>query len=921
MRKSLKKVFAGVLAVAMVITAIPAQPVWAASKKTAVVSTQKELKQALKDGNIKKIKIKTKDATTFKLGKGKFTGKKLVVDAPNAKVENKGAEVKQIKLKDAGKWVEKAEGNHFVVTDTDSKIVVKKLASVENISYKGEGAKAELKMQGTVKTVAVEKAVDMVVTGKAENVTIAVAEGAKGTTIVASIKVNISAETNIKVELAAGAEGSSVTTTDKAVEVEVKNDTKAEVTVTTPEGEQKVEAGKEANTDNSSTGNTGSDSVGGTYPGGSSYETPAFVVEKVDIACGDKIITDWKTFEVTPNEECVRINAVVKVSYGTVTDAAIKWSVENLVGDKITLEQTTGKEIFVLVGEDAKVGDKAKVKVTVGNKTAEFTIVVVEGMVKPETPAFVVEKVDITFMDKIVTGSDNFTVTAKEECVRIKAAVKLSNGALTGGDIKWSVENLVGNNIVLEEALGEEIFVSFDSAKVGEKAKVKVTVGDKTAEFTIVVVEGMAEPETPVYELESYGSDFTITAAEGLTAEDITVNAVNWEIRLNKAVATGAAVAVTGTTVFVDGEAIATLSDKVAITGKDANGNVVSETANLTWNVIETSVEGIYKVVGTLGMPAGWSNTYGKGIALSVVITSLVSDNLYDVKYIGFREKDFILTPAESATVAVTATPGAVTINSVGILDGSLLSIEEGTLKYNGEVIGILPTEVKVGGTQLKDSEKWDYVKLALEWQNALRYDSANGTYQAVANLITNENWLNTKGQGAIMTVMLKSDAVEVKELKIWDASDAAIFEETCLYEGAYIPEAVIASGSAIAATGEVKVEVDADNRTVINYKLDGTLPKMAVGGNFGLGHYILYSLERANVTGAWSVEGTDNSLSPVSAGAIYAFSGNKVVACQNLANLKENAIVIYLDVDYSKTFNAGDVKYIIDCSGIVLAE
>lgn len=676
-------------------------------KDSAVVTKQEELNKALQNEAITKIKIKTEDSKKFKITTGDYKNKLLIVEAPNADVSNNGGVFKKIAIRSIkpSTWIERANGNKFSISAPESRIVIGKTASVKTISFTKAGAEAKVDVRGNVGKVVVNKSIDLNIVGSTKEVKVEVASTATGVKIVANVPVDVTAKTNITLELGKGAEGSKVKTTNSNIKVEVKNDTDVDIVVSTPDGEKIVNAGATS--------------------------------------------------------------------------------------------------------------------------------------------------------DSKDTATDNNTTTG---------------------------DSFIGSGS------------SFDNSWVPVPVK--------------------------KYELQNYGTDFTITAAEGLTAEDITVNAKKWEIRLNKNVVSGAAVTVKGTSVLVNGEVIANLSDKVAITGTDANGNVVDGTATLTWKVGEKTAEGIYRVLGTLGMPTGWSNTYGRGIALSIVITSLVPDNLYNIQSIGVWDENFILTPAEPVDLAVTVTSGAVTISSEEVLNGNLLSIEEGKLKYNGEVIGTLPTQVWVGGWQIKDNTKYKDEQLTVSWQNLLRYDSVSGNYSVVARIVTNENWLNTSGQGATMQIILKSNAVEVKDIAVWQAEDAVIFATNCLPEGTKIADAVIASGSAIKAVGQVKVEVDKSNRTTIKYTLTGTLPKMEVGGNFELGHYVLYSLEKANVNGVWSVEGIDDTLTQVYEGAIYGFSGDKVVSLKNLKHLEnKKEIVIYLDVDRSKTFTAGDIKYVIDCSGINLAE
>ena len=87
-----------------------------AAGKSDVVSTQKKLDTALKDKKITKITIKTKKRISFKLNKGKYTTKSIVIDAPKATINNSGT-FKKISITDASTFTEKVSGNQFSITD------------------------------------------------------------------------------------------------------------------------------------------------------------------------------------------------------------------------------------------------------------------------------------------------------------------------------------------------------------------------------------------------------------------------------------------------------------------------------------------------------------------------------------------------------------------------------------------------------------------------------------------------------------------------------------------------------------------------------------------------------------------------------------------------------------------------------------
>lgn len=664
-------------------------------KDSVVVATQKALKKALANEGITKIKIKTDAKKKFTISKGDYTNKLLIVEAPKADVSNNGGVFKRIAIRSISPntWIERAAGNKFSISAPESRIVVGKNASVKTISFTEAGAAAKVDVRGEVAKVAVKAPVALNVVGTGKEVNVVATEAAKGATIVAEVPVNVTTSTDVKVELGKGAEGSTVATTNNDVKVEVTNGTTSNVVVSTPAGEQTVNAGSSTSGSNNTTSSGNTTTGGGSSSGGSS--------------------------------------------------------------------------------------------------------------------------------------SGGSTVTKK-------------------------------------------------------------------------------------YELEQYGRDLEIIPADSLTEEDITVNASSWEIRLTKEVATGAAIDVEGSAVLVDGEKIVTLPSKTAITGTDANGNIVNGTAGIRWIVESTGVNGVCRVVGILTMPSGWANTYNKGIALSLIATSLVSEDLYEVKYIGDNEETFVLTPAADSKFVVTSANGVVTISSTGVLDGELLSVADSQLKYDGEVIGTLPTKVWVEGPQVKgEIELYKAEELELTWWSTLMYNSANGTYAAMANIKTNENWVDVNRQAAAMVVVLKSSAVEVSALNIWNEADAELYAANCL-TGASITAAVV-TGSAVTVSGAADVNVDGENRTTVTYTLAGTLPYFTLGDVEG--RYVLFSLEKSTVSGIWMGEGVNEDY-PITEGGMYTFDGSsKIIVCLDIADTARFGL--WVDVDGDGTFSSGDVRYIIDGTNV----
>lgn len=304
MKKIMKSVLACALAFAMVLTVMPVNT-YAANKKAVVVTNQKQLEKALKNGATN-IVIKTNKNVKITIPASKKAAKASIsVQAKNATITNK-ASVKSIEIKDAKAFVESGKNNDIKITDSklsltvskaskgadiqvakkdaDIKVVAKgdvasvtvaktanvaltvnKTAKVDSVNVAAKGASVDLNAKGTVSDVKVsEKAADTKLninaSGKVENVQIdakadvavagstteavKVTVNAKDTTIKAETAVETTLNADAKVDLSKGAEGSKVTTAEN-VKVDVANNTADKVTVTDSTGkETSVDAGK-----------------------------------------------------------------------------------------------------------------------------------------------------------------------------------------------------------------------------------------------------------------------------------------------------------------------------------------------------------------------------------------------------------------------------------------------------------------------------------------------------------------------------------------------------------------------------------------------------------------------------------------------------------------------------------------------------
>ena len=304
MKKIMKSVLACALAFAMVLTVMPVNT-YAANKKAVVVTNQKQLEKALKNGATN-IVIKTNKNVKITIPASKKAAKASIsVQAKNATITNK-ASVKSIEIKDAKAFVESGKNNDIKITDSklsltvskaskgadiqvakkdaDIKVVAKgdvasvtvaktanvaltvnKTAKVDSVNVAAKGASVDLNAKGTVSDVKVsEKAADTKLninaSGKVENVQIdakadvavagstteavKVTVNAKDTTIKAETPIDTTLNADTKLDLSKGAEGSTVTTAEN-VKADVANNTTDKVSVKDSTGkETTVDAGK-----------------------------------------------------------------------------------------------------------------------------------------------------------------------------------------------------------------------------------------------------------------------------------------------------------------------------------------------------------------------------------------------------------------------------------------------------------------------------------------------------------------------------------------------------------------------------------------------------------------------------------------------------------------------------------------------------
>ncbi len=123
-------------------------------KEDVTVSGQQQLEAALKNPATKTLRFQTEDEGAFTIPKADYPGIDLIVDAPNADMENNGTfkSISVQAIKDST-WLENAAGNFLNIFAKTARIVVSQGAGVSGIAFAQTGAKVALEVNGTVNEV------------------------------------------------------------------------------------------------------------------------------------------------------------------------------------------------------------------------------------------------------------------------------------------------------------------------------------------------------------------------------------------------------------------------------------------------------------------------------------------------------------------------------------------------------------------------------------------------------------------------------------------------------------------------------------------------------------------------------------------------------------------------------------------------
>ena len=337
-----KRLFAGLLAAAMVFTSAPMTQAEAAKKKavTITVTTQAELNAALAKKGVTSIVIKTKNNVTLKLTNAASKAK-LVVDAPNARISN-SAKLAGITIKDAKAFTEKSvKGNSITVSDKKLSLTVAQAAQNVTVRSSAKNADINLKVNGELKKLTVDKKADISIKGSTDQ-TVTIVNNAKGSAVdvkVESAKMALTQPADVKI-----AEGTNI------AKLMVKTDANIEVAKGATV-DKVVVAGKDASVAIQADGAVGKVDVNSKAEvalTGSTDQKVELNVNAKDAAVSTAVKTEVK----------VNADAEVSIEKGAEGSSVAKadgveTKVSNASDDKIVVTDSNGKESSVDAGKTA----------------------------------------------------------------------------------------------------------------------------------------------------------------------------------------------------------------------------------------------------------------------------------------------------------------------------------------------------------------------------------------------------------------------------------------------------------------------------------------------------------------------------------------------------------------------------------------
>jgi hypothetical protein len=212
----------------------------------AVANTKEQLDKVLALDDFKEITLSTKKSETIVIQEGNYGTKSLIVDVPNADVENHGIfkDITINAIKDTT-WIEYANGNIVYIKDIQSRLIIDSGAQIKQIIVDTPNAVLNLDIHGKVDKISVLQPSTVNLSGSSAMVPLTVEAKAGGSKITSSVPLNLTLDADTELILEQGAENSVIDKSAGSIHVKVTNNTREAVIITTNKtGMETIEAGK-----------------------------------------------------------------------------------------------------------------------------------------------------------------------------------------------------------------------------------------------------------------------------------------------------------------------------------------------------------------------------------------------------------------------------------------------------------------------------------------------------------------------------------------------------------------------------------------------------------------------------------------------------------------------------------------------------
>ncbi|HKL99125.1 MAG TPA: Ig-like domain-containing protein [Mobilitalea sp.] len=217
-----------------------------ASDGKTVVSTKEQLDKALTSESFQSITLSTDKSETIVIEAGDYLEKSIIVNAPNADVENYGSfkDITIKAIKDTT-WIEYADGNIVYLQDSQLSFVVDSEADIKQIVIDQPNSEVNLEINGRVGDILVLQPAIINLSGIGTGTPLTVGEKAAQSIISTSIPLNLTLNANAEVILNQGSENSSIDKTTSSIEIKIVNNLDRSIVITTNKtGSELIEAGK-----------------------------------------------------------------------------------------------------------------------------------------------------------------------------------------------------------------------------------------------------------------------------------------------------------------------------------------------------------------------------------------------------------------------------------------------------------------------------------------------------------------------------------------------------------------------------------------------------------------------------------------------------------------------------------------------------